>query len=675
MLDKTRAVLAILFIAAAAAAAQATAARSEEPESIPLEQFAQLPTLVQPVLSPDGRRLAGMIPIGGRHAMAVLAVDPTLGEAPVSISLKDADLNWIRWVNDERLIASGSFPSLRFGVELVETRLVGINRDGRKVKVFRLAKPDSGWTPQIQDHVIDTVASDPKRVLVSVDLEGPQQRAVFMLNANNGVLTQVVRPRRFIQHWLADQHGIVRLGYGLDPEEHEQHVVMRRSKRESFQRLDKVDIFAEERFLPVALDCDDPSRFLVFSAHETGRRGLYRYDIDERAIVERVFLHDRFDLDSVVRRRLTGCVIGVRYVDDRAQTEYFEEPYKSIQAQLRKDFPERNIVLVTNSLDERYWFVLVDGATSPPAYYLLDVAEPEMKLWALSYPDLDSERLAPTYPVSYKARDGAQIPGYVTYPPGDRRTGLPAVVMPHGGPGSRDRLTFDFLTQFLASRGYVVLQPNFRGSAGFGRDFEGPGSIVWGETALMDIEDGARWLVRQGTADGSRLCIAGGSYGGYAALMGAVLAPELYRCAVSLNGVTDPVAMLRYTEKNYWSGDIERESILGDREMQELLAYSPRHNADKIVVPVLLLHATNDRTVSVRQSKAMKAALEYAGGDVRLVLLQDDSHYLERATSRRKLLREMESFLDQHLRVVQAEFVGSPQQRPGAPLPPSHPDS
>ena len=635
--------LPVMFAATLVAATitQATNAGAQEP--LALELFAQLSTFSRPVLSPDGRRIAGLVAIDGRHALTVMAADPTQEDEPLVVPFNDAELNWVRWASDSRLIASASFPGKRNGVEVDETRLVGINPDGKKFKVFLVADRDANWTPQIQDRVISSLAEDPKHVLVSVDYDRPGERGVVRLNVMNGLSKRVAKPRRFIQHWLADQDGVVRLGYGSDVEGMRGHIVARKAKGAAFRSV-------EETFAPAALDCDDPSRILVWSDHETGKTGMYAYDVDDNAIVARLFLHERFDAQSLVEHPRTGCVIGIRYIDDTVVTVYFEEPYRSLQARLAEHFPGLNVLLRSSSYDGRSWLVHVSGAARPTEYYLLDSEGFRLRLWAETYSDLDPNRLAPTEAVYYKATDGTEIPAYLTYPSSGKRTHLPAIVFPHGGPAVRELLSFDFVTQFLASRGYVVLKPNFRGSAGFGADFS-PGSVTaWGPTALGDVEAGARWLIEKGIADPSRLCIVGASYGGYAALMGAILAPDLYRCVVSLSGVTDPVAMLRYDELGYFGGKMQTEEVLGDRTMKQLREYSPFHNVQRIQVPVLLLHGEEDRNVRFRQSRVMAGALEKAGKDVRFVPLQGDSHYLQRTESRVTFLRELEAFLSRHLR-------------------------
>jgi len=241
-----------------------------------------------------------------------------------------------------------------------------------------------------------------------------------------------------------------------------------------------------------------------------------------------------------------------------------------------------------------------------------------------------------------------EIPGYVIYPPGGKRENLPTIVMPHGGPAARDRQSFSFFAQFLANRGYLVFEPNFRGSAGFGNNFQSGALATWGGTATNDIEDGAKWLVSQGMADPDRICGVGASYGGYAVLMGIIQAPDLYQCAISLNGVTDPIALVKFYER-FTNTKLVDEQILGDRKKKDLKDYSPIHRAGEIQVPVLLLHSTDDRNVRYKQSADMARELEKFKKEYRFVTLEDDSHYLEWEPNRMTFLKEMEAFLAKHI--------------------------
>jgi dipeptidyl aminopeptidase/acylaminoacyl peptidase len=255
--------------------------------------------------------------------------------------------------------------------------------------------------------------------------------------------------------------------------------------------------------------------------------------------------------------------------------------------------------------------------------------------------------------ISYKARDGASIPGYLTMPAAKSSGAIPLVVLPHGGPQERDYLEFNWLTQFIASRGYAVLQPQFRGSTGFGDAFREAGYRQWGGLMQDDVTDGVRFLIEQGIADPHRICIVGASYGGYAALAGAAFTPELYSCAVSISGVSDLPALLR-EEVPIYEGTIsnsmsEWKMRIGGPNDSNLAAKSPINSVKAIKVPILIVYGTADSVVPNAQSEKMVAALKAAGKSVSVAILAGEDHWLSRTETRVQVLKELDAFLGKNL--------------------------
>ena len=254
--------------------------------------------------------------------------------------------------------------------------------------------------------------------------------------------------------------------------------------------------------------------------------------------------------------------------------------------------------------------------------------------------------------IEYLARDGKTIPAYLTLPPGGNRKNLPLVVMPHGGPEDRDSAHFDYLTQFIATRGYAVLQPQFRGSTGFGEAYRNAGRHEWGGLMQDDVTDGVRHLVADGTADPARICIVGGSYGGYAALAGAAYTSGLYACAASIAGVSDlPLMLIEVARQRggdsdaiaYWLGHI------GEPMDPKIAAKSPARSVATIRAPILLMHGIDDSIVPILQSESMSAALRKAGKPVKFVKLKGEDHWLSQSDTRLQVLQELEKFLAQYL--------------------------
>jgi dipeptidyl aminopeptidase/acylaminoacyl peptidase len=261
-------------------------------------------------------------------------------------------------------------------------------------------------------------------------------------------------------------------------------------------------------------------------------------------------------------------------------------------------------------------------------------------------PNLPVELLSATEPVAYTARDGMKIPAYLTLPVGKDGEDLPTIILPHDGPNERVDQTFRYLTQFLVSRGYAVLSPNFRGSSGYGSDFGDAGKKEWGGKMQDDISDGARWLVEQGIADADRICIVGWSYGGYAAAMGAVTVPDLYRCAVSINGVLD-LARLATVDQNHTDGHTWAEHM--GLKGEQAKSISPYHQAEKVAIPMLIVQAKDDVRVPRVHGKSMADRLQDLGKDVQYLELEYGGHSVTYEPARREVLSALEQFLRRNI--------------------------
>jgi dipeptidyl aminopeptidase/acylaminoacyl peptidase len=313
-------------------------------------------------------------------------------------------------------------------------------------------------------------------------------------------------------------------------------------------------------------------------------------------------------------------------------------------------FPGLSAHAISEDVARDAVIVAVEGPRKPTTYYMLDRTSHVASLIGKTYPHLDENDLGEVKPYPYTARDGLAIPAYLTLPPGRPPKSLPTVIFPHGGPGARDEISFDWWAQFMANRGYAVLQPNFRGSSGYGPKFTAAGEHQWGLKMQDDITDGVKKLIADGIADPKRICIVGGSYGGYAALAGATFTPDLYACAIGVAGVFDLPKFL-HTKRTRSDNDAEVvsgwDALIGnmDSDSERLDATSPARHADHVKCPILLLHGDGDTTVPIEQSEIEEAALRSAGKNVQFVRLEGDDHYLKLGTTRVRMLKEIESFL------------------------------
>ena len=302
------------------------------------------------------------------------------------------------------------------------------------------------------------------------------------------------------------------------------------------------------------------------------------------------------------------------------------------------------------SRDEKRVLVYSAGASDPGRYFLLDQATAKMHPVVDPYPSIDPSLLAEVKPIKYRARDGLELPGYLTLPRGREAKRLPLIVLPHGGPFARDEWSYSPLVQFLANRGYAVLQPQFRGSIGYGKDFVSRGYGEWGKRMQDDIDDGVDWLARTGQVDPKRVCIVGASYGGYAAMWGAIRNPERYRCAASWAGVSDVEAMLRYDRKIFSAPRYFREwrtKVAGEGKFDPA-AISPIRFADRLKTPIFIAHGEKDDNVLPKQSRDMVAALTKAGRSVTSAFYEDSSHDFDSNADFEDWLKRLEAFLARH---------------------------
>lgn len=388
---------------------------------------------------------------------------------------------------------------------------------------------------------------------------------------------------------------------------------------------------------------DGENDLAYFTAEKDGYRSLYSITLDRRGSIEELLSREGYDIDGVLQLGRSNRVVGATFATDRRHYEYFDPELRRLAQELTDALPGNPLIeFVDASSDERRLLVFAHGDADPGILYLLDRETSRMDQILPLRRELEGLEQSRVRPITYAARDGEQIPGYLTLPPGmEDARGLPAIVMPHGGPGSRDEWGFDWLAQFFAQSGYAVLQPNFRGSTGYGSAWEMENGFQSWQTAIADVADGGRWLIAEGMADPSKLAVLGWSYGGYAALQASAIESDLFKAVVAIAPVTD-LGELRNDSRNFVNYPIVSE-FLGNGE--HIDTGSPARRADEITAPVLLVHGELDEPVPVRHSEIMQEALEDAGRSVRLIRFEDLGHLLWEGQARSTMLREAEAFL------------------------------
>ncbi len=393
---------------------------------------------------------------------------------------------------------------------------------------------------------------------------------------------------------------------------------------------------------------------------ETEKSGLSLFSIDPRTKARATFslnanVPSGYEYGPLFDN-FTNELIGIGYTDDLFKEVYSAEPYKSWHAKAKKALRGKNVTILSRTRDNSMVTLFAEGPTTAGAFYLFEPKVNKISSLGGMYPELKPSEIGKTIRVDYTARDGLKIPAYLTLPPGKSKSSGPMsmVVMPHGGPIARDDASFDFWAQYLASKGYVVFKPQFRGSSGFGYSYEKKGFGEFGAGMLEDTVDGVKHLIKIGVVNPDKICVTGASYGGYQALALPMIEPDMFKCAISVNGVSDIPDMLKFvaaingndgSSMKFWT------KVIGNRyeDKDMMIAQSPADNADKIKAEILLVHGTDDMTVPLQQSEAMAKALKKTGRSKKIIELPNDDHNLSLAQSRKKLLEESEKFFSKHL--------------------------
>jgi dipeptidyl aminopeptidase/acylaminoacyl peptidase len=639
----------------------------------PVEAYGRLPAIGSAALSPDGKRVALSVGYEYRSSepdreltsLSIIDIDTGKVERTLAPPPKNT-LRGVGWTDEKRAyyyisgtgrardLMPASMPIMVSGprVEFFRTGVLSLDTGAMTLLLVtegtmgnsaltRLLAPvegDPGFGRMIAWGGLGTMNNSPKLSVYRVNLDSGNGRAVETAN----VLTR---------GFLLDERGATIARVDINDDTNRWRLYNYENGKERMI-LEQVSEMGQ----PLAMfGLLEDGRIAAIDPHEEGRRDIL-LAIDRKTgastPVEGIRSAEGSDVAPMGdpwRHR----IIGVRWTEDLPKQQFFDAELAKIQAALQPQFDSGYMTLQSWSRDRTRVLLFGERAGDAGAYYLYDTATQKLRMLGKTYPQLTApEHLGERQAIKYRARDGKQIPAYLTLPVGVEPKNLPLVLLVHGGPHARDDFTFNWWASFLASRGYAVLQPNFRGSTGYGYEWFDAGRSGWGDGVMQtDVEDGAAALVKAGHVDAARICIMGGSYGGYAALAGATLTPERYACAVSVNGLSDPEDMLKDVQRggrNSMAAEWWRKSM-GANDMEHLRKISPLRNADQARIPILLVHGIDDSVVPVEQSRDMNAKLLRAKRDVRYVEISGDDHWLSGASTRTQVLKEIETFLAQSL--------------------------
>lgn len=616
-------------------------AQDHLPPKIDSAMFTDAGHVKLPIISPDGSKVAYQEHIGEHDYVTVLFLN---GDETYRVAIPDGtDIGWHRWAGNSRLIFSATSiwdyrdveyrQSELYVVETVkkQTRFVGIKDGGPDGNNVLFIDPEGRF------------------IVVSIRRSVYKYPEVYRIDLATNDSELLVKDQLKVWTWVTDNQGVVRAGIAY--RSGATYIYYRQRDGENFERIGKLKTEEEGKELYDGLSIlSGTDEGYILSNRETGLFGLYKYNFLTQEFGELIFDHPENDITDYALNQDSHAVESVVYTDSKNRIKWFDGEFARHQAMVDKTLANKDSWISSKSRDGSKLIIYSTSTDDPGSYYLYEPAARKMERLAGLNDRLDPKQLATTQYEQYQARDGTIIPAYVTIPKGREPKNLPLIIMPHGGPfGVRDTLEYNSSVQFLANRGYVVLQPNYRGSGGYGEGFYKKGEGTVGRAMQDDLDDGMDWLAKKGVIDPARVCIVGGSYGGYAALWGVTRNPERYRCAASFAGVTDWYMQLRYDSKFFYSRYSRQleDSIKGEDDF-DLDDVSPVREIDRLTRPVLLVHGKEDSVVPFSQFTLYKGKLEGRGADAEFVTYDKEGHGFDDPKNEKDWLDKLESFLDKY---------------------------
>lgn len=634
---------------------------------LPVESYGALPTVFAAAISPDGTKVA----IARNHpdgAQVAYVMDLASGKLVRAVTIRTVAreseqplMRGIGFADNQRLayLMHATFSQMRGlpaeamapgrdRIDYWHTGILDID-SGKSVLVSRKERLDWG-IPFIE--LITPVDGDPRigRMAIPSTPYKDGIYNVYDVSLERGTTRLHTRGRANTRDWAFGPGGVPVARIDVDDRKNQWSLYAIDGKNETL-----VTTGASETGYGNFVGVTEDGGYAFLAEPEGGDRDvLYtlRQGQPDRQVL---FEHPTHDVDSVTIDIWRNTVIGTGVTVDFTEQHFLDPQMAAVHKALSTKIPDALIGIGSWSADRKKFIAYIEVGGDAGGYYLFEPGQGDtLKLLAMRYPEVKGDALGDRLGITYPARDGTRIPAYITRPSGYEKGQLPTVLLVHGGPVSRDTLAYDWWASFLASRGYLVVQPNYRGSGGYGKQWEEAGHRQWGKLMQDDVEDAVHALVRAGMADPKRICIVGASYGGYATLVGATRTPELFRCAASFAGVSDLPYMLKLTRLQSGSDGAALDwwrMLIGDpeKDRESLEAASPAMQAHRATAPILLMHGANDTVVPISQSERMDDALRRAGKPVEFIRFPSEDHWLSDGVTRIAMLRELERFLAAHI--------------------------
>ncbi|WP_456409432.1 S9 family peptidase [Caldithrix abyssi] len=609
-----------------------TGKKEQQPPLIPMEDFFKNPTKTSFKLSPDGEHIAFLQPWKSRLNVFVQKIGEE--QATRITSAENRDIAGFAWANDQRII----YVQDKAGDE--NFKLYAVNIDGSNPAVL---------TPfeKVRVGIIDDLEDDPEHMIIQMNKRDPRVFDAYRININTGEMEMIAQNPGNISQWITDWQGDIRLAITTDGVN--TSLLYRKDKNSPFKTILTTNF--KETMQPLFFSFEDPTIIYAKSNLNRDKQALVKFDLDNARELEVIYKHPEVDIAGVMYSKKRKVLTGASYVTDRRRYVFFDDERRQLQTELEKLLPGYEVAVVDFNKNEDKCLVRTYSDKTRGSYFLYDLNSKQLTRLADISPWLKEEYMAEMQPITFKSRDGLTIHGYLTLPKGLEPKNLPVVVNPHGGPWYRDVWGFNPEVQFLANRGYAVLQINFRGSTGYGKKFWELSFKQWGKKMQDDITDGVQWLIKQGIADPKRIAIYGGSYGGYATLAGLAFTPDLYACGIDYVGVSNLFTFLN-TIPPYWKPYLDMfHEMVGHPQRDSLLLAeaSPVFHADKIKAPLFIAQGANDPRVNKAESDQMVEALRKRGVEVEYMVKDNEGHGFRNEENRFDFYRAMEKFLAEHL--------------------------
>lgn len=605
--------------------------------------YAQLPFVEGARLSPDGLWIAGQFAVNGSQRIVVISPfdSNSLNQAALPDDVEVRSMQWVG--NDNLLIRIMAIRPLDGGDRAYISRVVALNRKTEKFTklMWELGGQDAAdvlWVPK--DGSTRILLGGQNSIYMGDDF----WPAVYSVDVTNGRHTTEANPRAEVLDWIADTSGVVRAAISNDRAKGTRTLLYRGKKGSAFDRKDRRAF--DDLEVPVMIRANE-NKMLVLRPGTDGRDALVEIDGDSGAVLQTLYQAEPgVDIEGVRYDDSGNEILGV-YLGGAAPDplHWLDPALGELQKAFEKSLNGRRARIVSLSADRQRMLVRVDKPDEAGRLYYFDTADGNLHLFANLNSATNGTRAGKMEKVHYKARDGLEIEAIMTTPPGREAKNLPVVILPHGGPWAHDTMDWDYWAQFIASRGYLVIQPNFRGSTGYGEAFLKKGEGQLGLAMQDDVNDALAWAAKQGMANPKRACVVGASYGGYVAMWGAARDPDMWKCSISIAGV----ANLRREVNDF--GDLlfgKRYREQWQKMTPDFPAVSPINHIDAIKVPMLLIHGKKDLTVDHAQSQSMFNKMKSAGKNVEFVSLPKADHYFTREPDRLALLSAIEAFLAKH---------------------------